>query len=168
MVEAQRAAEQRLGESEAGGEREREQEERGADETEQQPLERQQRRQRAQRAALLAVQPALGDRHQHRVQDGDGEQAVGEHRQQEMQAEFERGHVGAADAAGKQQRQRQRQRGERERRRLQRVQVVDEALQPVEQHREPEHRRERVGEAEAQLLAREQLGVEQRAVQHER
>ena len=113
----------------------------------------------------LRCSRALGDRHQHRVQDGDGEQAVGEHRQQQMQAELERGRVGAADAAGKQQRQRQRQRGERERRRLQRVQVVDEALQPVEQHREPEHRRERVGEAEAQLLVREQLGMEQYAVQ---
>ena len=104
-----RAAEQRLREREAGGERQREQDERGADQPEQQALERQQRGQCAERGArraVPAVQPALRDRHQHRVQDRDGEQAVGEHRQHQVQPKFERGGVGAADRSGEQRGQR--------------------------------------------------------------
>ena len=45
-------------------------------------VEQRRQRARAARGAVLAVQPPLGERHQQRVQQRDGEQAVGEHREQ--------------------------------------------------------------------------------------
>src|SRR5215470_4291989 len=111
VVEPQRPAEDLLREDHAGRERQREQHEPGGEDLEEQPLEREERRQARERAGEelgaapgrlgrsarfvaaaeqpVAVQPALEQRHQQRVQRGDREQAVRQHREQEMQAERE-------------------------------------------------------------------------------
>ena len=63
------------------------------------------------------------------------------------------------------------QRGHRRHRqhqRLQAVEPVEEIAEPVDQHREPEYRRDRVADAEMQAVGRERGAREQRGVQGER
>ena len=58
------------------------------DHAEQQLLEREQRRQAGEGTRALLVQPALDQRHQRGVQQRDDEQAVGDHREREVQLEL--------------------------------------------------------------------------------
>src|SRR5215510_10861916 len=190
VVEPQRPAEDLLREDHAGRERQREQHEPGGEDLEEQPLEREERRQARERAGEelgaapgrlgrsarfvaaaeqpVAVQLALEQRHQQRVQRGDREQAVRQHREQEMQAEREvariRRHGEPREAPGEEHAYRR----ERQDQRLHALEAYEQALDPVDQHREPEGDRERLAEAEAQLGPREKLVVQKPGVERER
>jgi hypothetical protein len=169
VLEAQGPPEQGLGKQDAARQREGQEHEPGKDDAKQHALHREQRRQRRQgRGKGAAMQPPLEQRHQQRVQRGDGEQAVGRHAEHQMQPEFERVCRGPARQTGKQQRQGRAQRREPEHERLHSLEAEEQALDPVQKHGEPEHHRERLPEAEAQLRRAQQRVVDQPRVDQQR
>jgi hypothetical protein len=67
------------------------------------------------------MQLALGETHEHRVQRGEGKQAVGQHRRQEMELETPGTGVGDDAQLGKHGRRQRADRGQRQDHRLQAV-----------------------------------------------
>jgi hypothetical protein len=119
VVDAHGAAEQRLGERDAGGEGQREEHESRRDDAEEKLLERKQRRQVSGHAARLVVQATLEHCHERGVQRRNHEQAVGDHAEREMQ--LEGGGIGMCAArgeAGKERGQRDGEGGEGQHERL--------------------------------------------------
>ena len=117
---------------------------------------------------MAQVQAPFHERHEHGVKRGDGEQAVGEHRQHRVQAKRERMRVSGGDQPGEQSRQRGAQRREAEHQRLQPFELDEQALQPVNEHTEPQHARQRVAEAETEFGCGEQFLVKQPGMHQQR
>jgi hypothetical protein len=160
-----------------GRERQRQKDERRANQPEQQPLEREKRRQVRERPGeqrfgvaargAQTMQAPLDDCHQRRVQDREREETVRAHPEQQVQLEFERGGRAGARQSGKQRRQRRDDGRERKQQRLESVEPDEQALDPVERNREPQRDRQRLRKAEAQLRREQNIVCEKRAVQRE-
>ena len=152
----------------AGDERQREEHESCADDAKAQRFEREERRQVWKSGPTLAVQLPLGHRHQRRVQQRDHGEAVGDHREREMQLELRGLRVRAARREpGKERRQRRRDGRRPEHERLHPLQAGEQALDPVERDAEEHHHRQRLRETESELSGKNAV-VEQPAVQGER
>src|SRR6266516_7043287 len=131
VVEFHRPAEKRFRKRDSGRERQREEHESREDDLEQQLFHRQQGRQRGERPdRRSAVQPPLHQGHQKRVQRGDREHTVGDHREREVQPEFGRMRVRRTRKPREERRQRRANGGEREDRRLHALELEEAALDP--------------------------------------
>ncbi len=109
------------------------------------------------------VQPPLDQRHQQHVQRRDREQAVGGIAISRWILNAASSVLGSGLRRGKHRRQQRGHRRHRQHQRLQAVEAVEEIAEPVDQHREPEDRRDRVADAEMQPVGRERGAREQRA-----
>jgi len=166
VVELHRPPEQCFREHDAGEKRERQEREPGEYHAEEQPLHGEERRQRSERPDdRAAVQPPFHERHQERVQGRDREHAVGDHGERQVQAEFGRVRVWWRGEPGEERGQRHAHRCEREDGRLHPFELEESAFDPVDQHGEPQHHRERMPETEAQLGMRPQHVVDQPGMQ---
>ncbi len=168
VVELHRPPEQRFREHDAGEKGQRQEREPREDHAEQQPLHGKERRQRGERPDdRAAVQPSFHERHQKRVQRRDREHAVGDHGERKVQTEFGRMRVRQRGEPGEERGQRHAYGGEREDRRLHAFELEESAFDPIDQHGEPQHHRERMPETEAQLGMRPQHVVDQPGMQRE-
>jgi hypothetical protein len=162
-------AEDLLREPDAADQGDGQQAEGDRDHAKQQRLHGQDRRQAAEAAGHRAlVQLAFGKAHEDGVQRRQGEQAVGQHRRQEMDHEAET--AGMADDAQLREDGRRRRTGcgQRQDHRLQAVHARAKALQPVDQYRQPEHERQRVAERETHAAASEDTLVQAEALDQQR
>src|SRR5262245_27769454 len=157
VVEAHRPAEHLLRVDRTGDEREREQHEAERQDAEQQPLEREERWQAGERSGeearaptgrltlavaapaeqAVAMEATLDQCHQKRVHRADREQAVSEHRERKMRAEREPRGIRRRGEAREEPGQEDAYRGRAEHDRLHAFQVHEQALEPVDEDREP-------------------------------
>ncbi len=121
-----------------------------------------------QRRNAAAVQPLFGGRHEQGMQRGEGEQAVGQHRHQEVQAERHRAGIGQHVGLGKQRRKDRGNGSGRQADDLQTLHASVETLDPVKRNGQPEHHGKGNRKAEAHAAAIENLHAQADAMCRQR
>lgn len=111
------------------------------------------------------MQSPLGDGHDNGVKRGQGKQAISDHGNEKVNPKHGRGNIGQHVLTGKQARQERTYGSKRQDQGLQAFQPGMEALNPVDQHGQPEHERQRSRETEAHVAPIEQFSIEHAPMQ---